>query len=112
MLDEAVQGRYRPFRVVGREQDASGRPLQGGELILQDQLACVEHTDPGAQGRDLRQQVAGEEDRHALVVQADQQVTDIPDAPRVEAVRRLVEDEQPGAAHQRAGQAKPLAHAE
>ena len=54
-------------------------------------------------------------DRKTVVprrVQLDEQVPDLPDAVRVEPVRRLVEHQQPGPVEQRARQPEALAHAE
>ena len=45
-------------------------------------------------------------------VQLGEQVADLPDALGVEAVRRLVEDQQARSPDQRRGQAEPLPHAE
>ena len=61
---------------------------------------------------DLGEQVAGQEDRRARPVQVEQQLADVPDALRVEAVGRLVEHEQRWAAHQRGRQPQTLAHPE
>ena len=72
----------------------------------------VQDADAGAQLLDLAEQVAGEEHRGPGPVEVEQQLADLLDALRVEAVGRLVEHQQPGLAQQRAGQAEPLPHAE
>ena len=55
------------------------------------------------------QQVAGHEDRHALLAgQCDQQLTNLHHAGRVEAVGGLVEDHQLRVVQQRAGETQPL----
>ena len=62
---------------------------------------------------DLRQQVAGDEDRAALVVrQVAEEAAQPLDALGVQAVGRLVEDEDGGVAEQGGGQCQPLPHAE
>ena len=66
------------------------------EVVLDHQPTAVEHADAGAQLLDLGEQVAGQEDRRALAVQRQQQLTDLADALRVEPVGRLVEDQQRG----------------
>ena len=98
---------------VGRVHDggAGGRG-QRGQLVLQHEPAAVEHADPRAQLLDLGQQVAGQEDRRPGAVQLEQQLADLGDALRVQAVGRLVEHQQLGTAQQRAGQPEPLPHAE
>ena len=65
-----------------------------------------------AQRLDLRQQVARQQDGRATPVELEQQVADLPDALRVQAVGRLVEHQQTRSTQQRAGQAEPLAHAQ
>ncbi len=82
------------------------------ELVLQHQPAAVEHADAGAHLLDLGEQVAGEEDRRAGRVELEQQLPDLADALRVQAVGGLVEHQQPGPAQQCGGQAEPLSHAE
>ena len=89
-----------------------GRRGQRRQLVLQHQPAAVEHADPGAQLLDLGQQVAGQEDRRPAAVQLEQQLADLVDALRVQAVGRLVEHQQLGTAQQRAGQPEPLPHAQ
>ena len=84
----------------------------GGHVLLQHQTTAVEHADPGGHLLDLGEQVAGEEDRGAAPVQAEQQLADVADALRVEAVGRLVEHQQGWSPHQRGGQPEPLPHAE
>ena len=61
---------------------------------------------------DLVQQVRGQQDGAAAVGVVAEQVAHPPDAGRVEAVGRLVEDEDLGVAEQRVGDAQPLPHAE
>ena len=51
-----------------------------------------------------------QEDRPALCRFFLQQVADLPPSDRIDAVRRLVEQEDVGLVHQRGGQAEPLRH--
>ena len=99
---------------VGRAHARPGRSAlqQRVELVLQHQPAAVQHADPGAQLLDLGEQVAGQEHRGAGRVQLEQQVADLADALRVEAVGRLVEHQQPWLSQQRGGQPEPLPHAQ
>ena len=60
----------------------------------------------------LAHQVAGDEHGPALGGERPQQAADPPDALRVEAVDRLVEQQHRRVAEQRAGDAEPLPHAE
>jgi len=62
--------------------------------------------------RDLRQQVAGDQDAVAVAHVVAKERPEPADAFRVESVGGLVEDEQTGAAEQRAGEAEALAHPE
>ena len=61
---------------------------------------------------DLVEQVRGEQHRAALGDQVADQVAELEDAGGIEAVDRLVEDQQLRVAQQAAGDAEPLAHAE
>jgi hypothetical protein len=62
--------------------------------------------------RHLIHQVRGDEHGAALVREHFHQVPNPDDAFRVEPVDRLVEDQQPGVAEQRRGDAEPLPHPE
>ncbi len=87
--------------VRGVHLDPAGGPPELVELGLQDQPAPVEDADPGAHLLDLGEQVAGEEDGGAGPVEVEQQLADLLDALRVEAVGRLVEHQQPRLPQQR-----------
>ena len=79
---------------------------------LPDQAPGGEDPDPVADRLDLGEQVAGEQDRQApLVDQRPEEVEDLDDAERVDGGRRLVEDEDVGRLHQRVGDAEALLHA-
>ena len=94
----------RRIRPVGARSD--------GQVVLQDQPPGVQDPDPGAQLLDFGQQVAGQEDGHPALVQADHELPQIANPARIQAVARLVQDQQPRAAHQRGGQPEALPHAQ
>ena len=98
LLDLAVQQRTRPGRRRGCAR--STRPV-GARSVARSSCRTsrprFDDADPGAQLLDLAQLVAGQEHRGAGRVELDQQVADLPDALRVQAVGRLVQDEQPRA---------------
>ena len=77
-----------------------------------DQAATVDDHDLVDRLGDLGQEVAGDEHRPALVGQAADQAAQPVDALGVEAVGRLVEDQDLGVAEQGGGQPEALAHAE
>ena len=112
LLHLPVEQRDRPVGVRGVHHDPAGRRAQRGQVVLQDQAPGVQHPDPGAQLLHLGHQVAGQEDRHPRLVQPDEELAQVPDPVRVQAVARLVQHQQPRPADQRAGQAQPLPHAQ
>ena len=75
-------------------------------------LALADHQQVGGRQRHLGQQVRGHEHRPTLRGQALHERADPEDALRVEAVDRLVEQQDLRVAEQRAGQAEPLLHPE
>ena len=89
---------------------AAGREL--GDRALRDDAALVDDRRDVAGLLDLVEQVRGQPDGAALVDERADQSAELEDAGRVEAVDRLVEDEQLGVAQQAAGDAEALAHAE
>ena len=110
-------------RQTGRQQRDFGRPevtgfdfqapvaplLQGATVEFLDEAASMDDADAIRQQIDLAQDVAGHEDRHALVpCKVAEQFADLDDTGRIEAVRRLVEDQEFGAVQQGAGQGQPL----
>ena len=114
-VDARLRGRQtlRRARVVGGAQRvaAGGRGEQLGERALVDDAAGADDRDAVAQLLDLGHQVAGEQHGDALVGEPPDQRAHVAHAGRVEAGRRLVEQQQPRVAQQRAGDAEPLAHA-
>ena len=83
--------------------------LQLVDVQLLQQAALVDDPDALGQARDLGQDVARHEDRHALLAgQLEQQLADLDDPGRVQAVGRLVQKEQPGLVQQGLGQPQPL----
>ena len=112
MLELPVQHARSDIGVGGAHQDAPGRALQRGEVVLQHEPAAVEHADARAQRLDLAEQMAGQEDGGALFVEGYEQVAHLADALWVKAVRGFVEHQQPGLAQQRCREPQPLPHAE
>ena len=83
--------------------------LQLVHVQLLQQAALVDDADAVRQAGDLGQDVAGHEDRHALFAgQLEQQLADLDDPGRVQAVGRLVQQEQLGVVQQRLGQPQAL----
>ena len=79
---------------------------------LPDEPACGEDADPVAHRLDLREQVARQEDRQAVVAaERLEQLEDLLDADRVDRGRRFVEDQDVGVLDERVGDPEPLAHA-
>jgi hypothetical protein len=102
-------------RALGRtrhqEVAITARPAQSLDPTGGDQLALTQDRDSIAQRIDLRQQVAGEQHRGALLVaQLAQQGPELGDALRIEPVGRFVEQQHAPPAEQRLGQAHPLTH--
>ena len=87
--------------------------LQRLAVELLDQPTAVDDPDPGRESIDLGQDVARHEDGHAaLPGEVTDQLADLDDPGRVEAVRRLVEHEQLGLVEQRPREREPLQVAE
>ena len=112
VLDLPVEHRGHLVGVRGVDEDPAGRRAQRGQVVLQDQPPGVQDPDPGAQLLDLGQQVAGQEDGHPGLVQLDEELPQIANPARIQAVARLVQDQQPRAAQQRGGQPEALPHAQ
>src|SRR5690606_31239241 len=79
---------------------------------LADDPALAQDRDVRARALDFPQQVAREKNGPAHVVQAQDDLADLADALRIQAVRRLIEDDQLRIAEHRRGERKPLLHAE
>ena len=98
--------------VVGGAGERAGAGEQLVLGALGDDLAVADDDDLVGDALDLVEQVRAEQHGAALVGVAAQQVAHPADAGRVEAVGRLVEDEDLGVAEERVGDAEALAHAE
>ena len=85
---------------------------QLGDRALRDDAAVVDDRGDVAGLLDLVEQVRGEQHGAALGDELADQVAELEDAGGIEAVDRLVEDQQLGVAEQAAGDAEALAHAE
>ena len=100
----------------GRVVDGDDPGAAGGEQLplrpLGDDPPTADHDELVGDDLDLAEQVGREEHRAALVGEMAQQAAHPVDALGVEAVGRLVEDEDLGVAHERTGQPEPLTHAE
>ena len=82
--------------------------LEGTAIELLDQAAPMDDANPVRQQIDLAEDMAGHEDRHALVREVAEQVADLDDPGGIEAVRRLVEDQEFGTVQEGAGESQPL----
>ena len=102
------------LEIAGLDFEASvAALLQGVAVEFLDQPAPMDDADPVREQVDLAEDVAGHEDRHALVLcQVAEQVADLDDAGGIEAVGRLVEDQKFGTMQQGAGEGQPLEVAE
>ena len=112
VLHLPVEQRGHLVGVRAVHEDPAGRRAQLGQVLLQHQPAGVQDPDPGAQLLHLGQQVAGQEDSHPRLVQSDEELPQIANPARVQAVARLVQNQQPRPAHQRGGQPEALPHAQ
>ena len=90
---QPAQHRHRAVHLGGADQQ--GRPLadDAGHRARGDPPALVHHDHVAAGLLDLGEQVAGQEHRRPVVRQAAQEGAELPDARRVHAVGRLIEDE-------------------
>ena len=84
--------------------------LQVADRALRHAAAVGDDDDVVDGLRDLREQVARDEDRLALAGQVPQEAPQPADAFGVQAVRRLVEDDRLGVAEQRGCEAETLTH--
>ena len=113
-LDPAAalaQRRRQPLAVGGahpRGDDAARRELL--QRRLRDQLAVADHDQLVGDLVNLGEDVAGDEHGPALGRLCPQQIAQPAHPLRVEAVGRLVEDQDPRLAEQRRGQRQPLPH--
>ena len=98
--------------LVGRLHEGARPREQLLAAPLGDDAAEVDDHEPVGEELDLVQEVRGEQHRPAAVGEVAQQLAHPADPGRVEAVRRLVEDEDLGVAQQRVRDPQPLAHAE
>ena len=80
-------------------------------MSLRDQAPAVEQSDGVREVLRLFQVLGGEEDRHAVGEQLADDLPQVAAASRVQSAGRLVEEDQPRAAHQRHGQVEPALHA-
>ena len=112
LLDQAHEhlrllGAFRPGQQPG---DLAGEELRNGSL--EHQPALLDHQEVVADVLDLAEQVAGDEDRDAVVGEGPHQAAHLHDAGGIEAVGRLVEHQQGGVHEQGGGDAEALLHPE
>ncbi len=99
--------------VVDRIDDhAVARHLPGQALdrALGHDAPLAQHGDPVAGLLDLRQKVGVQKNRRAALRLLPQEVADLAPAHRIDAVGRLVQQEDVRLVHQRGGEAQPLRH--
>ena len=98
---------------IAVKEDSSCRATSAASVPWNTMRAAMDDPDVSHQLLDLREDVAGDQHRHAvLAVQPPEQVADLEDAVRIEAVGRFVEDEQRRLVQQRDRDAQALLHAE
>ena len=103
-------------RLVAEDADAVNRPdpqpaLDVGDPALGEDLAAVDDRHRRAQLLELGKDVGRDEDRLAQRPQLAQQLAQLDAGPRVEARRRLVEQQHARVVDQRVREAQPLLHA-
>ena len=105
------QRRARPLGLDGAQAVAARRGReQVAQLALVDDRALADDRDAVAELLDLVQEVAREQDRDPVAGEPADEVAHVAHAGRVEAGRRLVEQQQPRLAQQRRRDPEPLAH--
>ena len=113
--DPRLLQRGEPGGEVGHP-DAEGRLVAALEDVVDGPRGHAptpgEDGDPVAGVLDLGEEVAGHEHRPSLVAERAQELADLLDARRIEAVGGLVQDQELGILEQRLGQPEPLAHPE
>ena len=83
-------------------------PVQG---VLDQQAALVQDADAVGRALDLGEDVAGDEDRAAVLAVGVDRLAHLADPVRIEPADRLVEDQQVRLVDERADEAQFLAHA-
>jgi hypothetical protein len=100
----------------GRVGDQHAVRRTGAEQLVDgargEQLAVADDGGRGADLLDLGQDVRAQQHGHAGLAQVTDGLADLADARGIEAVGRLVEDQQVGSLEQRRGDREPLLHAE
>ncbi|MNI59405.1 hypothetical protein D3C73_1145660 [compost metagenome] len=85
--------------------------LKRGHRSLEQQLALTDNANGGSDLFDLRQQVAGHQNSHTVLGrQRLYQLPDLPNARRIETVRRLVQNQQAWKSQQSHCQTQALLH--
>ena len=107
-----VQGGGEQRRLRAADADRGVRAEQLVHREVGQQPAAAEHDEVVGGVLHLAHQVAGDQHRPSLVGEVAQQLPHPADALRVQAVHRLVEQQDVGVAEQRGGDAEPLPHAQ
>ncbi len=104
------QGGAGAFQIVRPHQQSSAPvPFQFFHVHFLDQASLMNDADAVGEAGHFRQDVAGHEDRHALLAgQFEQELADLHDPGRVQAVGRFIEEQQAGVVQQRLGQSQSL----
>ena len=88
-----------------------GQPLaQPAHRILDQQVPFMQNTDPIGRMLNLRQNMAGDEDRPTGLLVGIDDLANLADAVWVEPTDRLIQNQQARLMHQRADEAELLAH--
>ena len=99
-------------RTLARRTEPTRRRCSISEILPDGQhLAVVEDRHRGAELLELGQDVAADQDRLAQRPQLPEELPQLDPGPRVEARRRLVQEQDLGIVDQRMGQAEALLHA-
>ena len=104
------------IEVVARQPEAEARelvfaPHQVCDRALGDGAPFDDDADAPAQPIDVVEKMGAQKDADAIVGQLEKNVVDLAASARIEAVRRLVENQECRVGDEGAGQAEPLAHA-
>ncbi len=109
--DPAGSARQRRAPDRCTDDDGRGGPAEHvGQRPLGEQPAGAHDPDVGGDLLDLGEQVAGDQDGGAVSGELTDQVADLAGALRIQAVRRLVEDQQVARLQQCSRQPEPLLH--
>src|SRR5215211_2122105 len=110
---DAFEDSQRALRVVHEEPVSRAAVISFhhlGDGAFGEEAPVADHGYPVAQLLDLGEEVAGEEDRQAFLVEAADERAHVAHPARIQAVRRLVEDQDLRLPQQRGGYRQALLH--